>query len=424
MSDFQRARKLIEEYKGDRYAFGSGVLSQVGRMAAELGSKAVLIYDVYPGNDVPLNTMKRSLAEAGVQIVGEIQGARPNAPREDLLRIAEELRGSGDDVVVCLGGGSTIDAAKAAEVLRTLGEPVDQYFGVGRVTETLNRTGKSLIPLVAVQTAASTGAHLSKGSNITDYKTGQKKLIVDNAIIPPRAVFDYDLTLSMPHHFIADGALDAFSHMLEVLYDSVGKPYHDRMMQVAEVGITLVVEYLERALENPGDTDARTALGLAADLGGYAVGLGGTNGAHLNSFSLVDVLTHGRACAIMNPYYTVFFAPAVEEPLRMVGEIYRQAGYIDADLKARSGRELGEVVAQGMMAFARRIGFPTTLGEVPGFTGEHKARALKGAKDPQLKMKLEQMPIPMTADTVDLYMGAILDAAERGDLSQIRALQR
>lgn len=60
--------------------------------------------------------------------------------------------------------------------------------------------------------------------------------------------------------------------------------------------------------------------------------VGGTNGGHLTSFSLVDVLSHGRACAMMNPYYTVFFGPAIEDPLRMLGEIYRNAGLTSADI--------------------------------------------------------------------------------------------
>ena len=421
MSDFERARELIRECKGDDYLFGSGVLGEVGRVVAGLGRRAAFIYDVYPGNEGPLKTIRDSLAVAGVEIVGEIQGAGQNVPREDLFRIAGELRATPSDVNLVLGGGSTIDAAKAAEVLRTLGDPVDQYFGVGKVTEKLKSTGKKLIPLVALQTAASTGAHLTKGSNITDYKTGQKKLIVDPALVPPKAIFDYDLTLSMPRHFTADGALDAFSHIIEVLYDSIGRPYHGKVLEIAREGISLIVKYLERAMENPRDMEARTALGLAADLGGYAINLGGTNGAHLNSFSLVDILTHGRACAIMNPYYAVFFAPVAEEPLRMVGRIYADAGFIKEDLAALKGRELGEAVARGMMAFAASVGFPTTLGEVPGFTEEHKARSLRAAKDPALRMKLEQMPIPMTAETVDEYMGPILEAAHHGDLSLIKS---
>ncbi|HEX9016686.1 MAG TPA: iron-containing alcohol dehydrogenase, partial [Chloroflexota bacterium] len=274
--------------------------------------------------------------------------------------------------------------------------------------------------MVAIQTAASTGAHLTKGSNITDFKTGQKKLIVDTALVPPRAIFDYELTLTMPPAFTADGAFDAAAHMLEVMFDSVGRPYNGLMCEVAPLGFKLILEYLERALKAPGDVEARTALALAADLGGIGVCTGGTNGAHLNSFSLVDILTHGRACALMNPYYSVFFAPAVEKELRLIGKVYKDAGYLNADLDALRGRELGEAVARAMFAFQRKVGFPTTLGEVKGFSREHISRALAGAKDPALKMKLEQMPIPMSAETVDEYMGPVLEAAVDGDLSKIK----
>jgi len=177
---------------------------------------------------------------------------------------------------------------------------------------------------VAIQTAASSGAQLTKYANITDVHTGQKKLIVDEAVVPVQPVFDYAVTLGAPPALTADGALDGIAHALEVLYDSMGKPYHERMLEVAGTGIGLVVEYLPKVMEDPQNREGREALGLATDLGGYAIMLGGTNGAHLTSFSLVDVLSHGRACAIMNPYYTVYFAPAIEQPLRLVGKIYHR----------------------------------------------------------------------------------------------------
>lgn len=422
MSDFERARELIREFKGDRYVFGSGVLGEVGRVTAELGKRAALVYTVFPGNDVLIKKVKDSLAVAGVEVLGEIEGAAPNAPREDLFRMTDQLKALNPDVIVCLGGGSTVDATKAAEVLRTLGGKIDNYFGTGKVTQRLQATGKTLTPVVAVQTAASSGAHLTKYSNITDVSTGQKKLIVDEAIVPARALFDYDVTKSMPHGLTADGALDGIAHALEVLLGAVGKPYYNKMMEVAGEAIGLVVKYVERAVKNPNDMEARMALGLATDLGGYSIMLGGTSGGHLTSFSLVDILSHGRACAIMNPYYTVFFAPAVEEPLRMVGKIFKEAGLTDADIDALSGRELGVAVAEAMSALSKRIGFPTTLGEVTGFTPEHIERALTAAKDPQLRMKLENMPVPLTAEMVDEYMGPILRAARDGDLSLIKTV--
>jgi alcohol dehydrogenase class IV len=142
--------------------------------------------------------------------------------------------------------------------------------------------------------------------------------------------------------------------------------------------------------------------------------IGGTNGGHLTSFSLVDVLSHGRACSIMNPYYTVFFASAIEGPLRLVGKIFKDAGYTDANLDALSGRDLGVAVAEAMIALERSIGFPATLGEVSGFSDAHIVRALAAAKNPQLKMKLENMPVPLTAEMIDEYMGPILQAARTG----------
>ena len=420
MSDFDRARELIQEFQGDRYMFGPGVLGGVGSIVAELGNRAAFVYDVFPGNEAWVNRVKDALASANVQLVQEIEGARPNAPREDLSRISEALKAANPNAIVVMGGGSTIDAVKSAEVLRTLGGSIDDYFGTGKVTDKLKASGKTLTPVVAIQTAASTGAHLTKYSNITDVHTGQKKLVVDPAIVPARAIFDYDMTRSMPPGFTADGALDGVSHALEVLYDSIGKPYYSKMMEVARITISLVVQYLERAMKNGDDMEARTALGLATDLGGYAIMLGGTNGAHLTSFSLVDILSHGRACYIMNPYYTVFFAPAVEEHLRMVGRVFKDAGFTTADLDSLGGRELGVAVAEAMISLSKRIGFPATLGEVRGFTQGHIERALAAAKDPALKMKLENMPVPMTAEMVDEYMGPILEAARTGNLGIIK----
>jgi alcohol dehydrogenase class IV len=188
----------------------------------------------------------------------------------------------------------------------------------------------------------------------------------------------------------------------------------------AELGIELIVAGLVTAKKDASSREARTLLGLGTDLGGYAIMIGGTSGAHLTSFSLVDVLSHGRACALMNPYYTVFFAPAIQEQLRTVGRIYRKYGFLDADADRLSGRELGTAVAGAMVAFSRFLGFPTRLCDVEGIGREHIARCLRAAKDPKLEMKLKNMPVPLHADQVDGYMGAVLEAAWSGDFNIVR----
>jgi alcohol dehydrogenase len=418
MTYIEQAHDLLTRFKGSGYHYGPGVLDKCGPVAAGLGRKAALIRSTFSGSERFVAEIGDSLNRAGIDLVATIAGPKPNVPLEDLRRITGELKAARPDVVVSFGGGSAIDAAKAAIVLATLGGDIDEYFGTGLVTEALKRTGKKLTPHVAIQTAASSAAHLTKYSNITNIATGQKKLIIDEAIVPTRALFDYSVTYSSPPALTEDGALDGISHCLEVLYSAVGKSNYDLVERVSVAGIAIIVNNLESAVRGSGD--ARNALCLATDLGGYAIMLGGTNGAHLNSFSFVDILAHGRACGMLNPYYTVFFAPAVEDALKKVAAIYHSAGLARRDIALLSGRQLGAAVAEAMFELARRIGFPTKLNDVPGFTPAHISRALAAAKDPQLKSKLENMPVPLTAEMVDEYMGSVLAAARDGDLSLIK----
>jgi alcohol dehydrogenase class IV len=148
--------------------------------------------------------------------------------------------------------------------------------------------------------------------------------------------------------------------------------------------------------------------------------LGGTNGPHLGSFSLIDVLSHGRACALLLPYYTVLFAPVIQDQLRAAGAIFKEAGYVMDDLDGLGGKELGLAVARGMIAFLKALDFPTTLRQA-GASEAHLRRMLSAAKDPALKMKLQNMPTPMDAGSgdVDRLMKPVLEAAWEGDFTAI-----
>ncbi|MBN1671163.1 MAG: iron-containing alcohol dehydrogenase [Kiritimatiellae bacterium] len=419
---------MLAQFKGRDYVYGLDCFDRLGGQVAELGKRASVVTSGI-GKDWGRPIHERttsSLAAAGVARAGDlIPGAKPNAPREDVFRIATALKEQAPDVVVAVGGGSVIDAAKAAAVCWRLGGQegdIDGYFGVGQVSERLGAAGVRMPPLVAAQLASGSAAHLTKYSNVTDTQTWQKKLIVDEAIVPPKALFDYAMTATMSKDFTSDGALDGVAHALEVFYGAKGDVLA-KARPVALLAIDLIVNNVKAACADPDDLAAREALGLGTDLGGYAIMIGGTNGGHLTSFSLVDVLAHGRACALMNPYYTVFFAPAIEPQLRELAGIFRQAGYLAGGGSRLKGRELGVAVAEAMLALSRDIGFPTTLGEVEGFSDAHIERALTAAKNPQLEMKLKNMPVPLSAALIDDYMGPILEAAKSGDFGVIRSLE-
>jgi len=434
-----KAREIIDGWMGERYAHGIGVLGETGTMAMQFGSRVLLVVADLGSDWVAglYDDISAALERCGISFTA-IPGARPNAPREDVYRIANEIAKVCPDSVIAVGGGSTIDAAKCASVLATysveeviehlgadtaFASTVEPFFGVGNVTKIRDATGRALFPIVAVQTVSSSGAHLTKYSNITDPLTGQKKLIVDMAVVPPAAVFDYSVTVGAPRGLTLDGGLDGIAHLWEVFMGASGQEYYDRARDIAVEGIALILDGLPGAIKDPADMVARVALGYGTDLGGYAIMVGGTNGGHLGSFSLVDVLSHGRACALLNPYYTVLFAPAIQDQLRTVGALFRDAGYIDHNLDSLEGRALGEAVAEGMIGFSKSIGFPVTLSEA-GATRAHIDRMITAAKNPQLASKLKNMPIPMdpSKGDVDAFMRPVLEAALSGDFSLIRSM--
>ncbi|NWG01304.1 MAG: iron-containing alcohol dehydrogenase [Syntrophaceae bacterium] len=430
-----QAMEVLRDWKGDSYTFGEDVLEVCGSYAKNWGGKALLVVTGLGHSWIedPLERVKTALKANGV-FFETAKGARPNAPREDVYRISLQFARSRSEMIIALGGGSTIDAAKAAatlntyspsEVMETLesyigeADSIEPYFGMGMVTKLKEKTGRSVVPVIAVQTAASSAAHLTKYSNITNPVTGQKKLIVDDAIVPPASVFDYKVTLDSPISLTLDGGLDGIAHSWEVFMSTIG-PSYEKVKKIAELSIRLIVGGLQRVKKDSKDIEGRIALGLGTDLGGYSIMLGGTSGPHLGSFSLIDILSHGRACALLNPYYTVLFAPVIQDQLKIVGAIFRESGYIEKEIERLSGRDLGVAVAKGMMSFAKDLNFPTTLREA-GATQEHLQRMLEAAKNPQLKMKLQNMPTPMDAEKGDLdrLMKPVLEAAFSGDLSLI-----
>ncbi len=418
MENRKKAETLISSYKKGSYAFGIGALDSLGKYISEFGRDTLLVVSKNAWAKKLRQDVYKCIKDAGIHVVDEISSPRPNSPLEDVLRAAEAIEKTKPASITCVGGGSAIDALKAANVLATFGEPLDSFYGIGNVKKASMRHHKGLFPFIAVQVTSGSGSHLSKYSNITDFSKGEKKLIIDDMVIPDRAVFDYQYTSTMGLDVTMDGAMDGLAHSLEVYYGyPEGAKDFELVEQVCLTSIEMVMEALPRLIKDLENIELRSDIGLATDLGGYAIMLHGTSGPHLNSFAFVDILSHGRACSILTPYYTVFFAPNIENKLRKIAHIYKK--YMASDASRLNARDLGLAVASAMLEFSMEVGFPTKLKNVKGFDDRYIDKAIEMAKNPVLRSKLENMPVKMDVGDVDRYMGRVLLAAKKGDIEMV-----
>lgn len=142
----ERATRMLTEWKKKSYAFGVGVLGKVGDFARKAGKSTMLVVTGWGSEqwiESVVENIESFLKKKEVDILDVIRGAKANTPREDVYRIANQIGKKKPDSVIAVGGGSTIDAVKAANVLATLdSDGVEPYFGMELVTERLNKENK------------------------------------------------------------------------------------------------------------------------------------------------------------------------------------------------------------------------------------------------------------------------------------------
>lgn len=291
-----------------RVVFGVGERAKLGREVARLGRRALVVIG---GGSVrrsgALDEALASLASAGVQAT-VFEGVEPNPRLATVVRGAEAARRAGADVVVALGGGSVMDAAKvmAAAVLYE-GDPWDMMY-VGRRKP---RLPERALPIVTVPTLAATGSEMNMGAVITNPQTTEKTAVLAPCLYPATAVIDPELTVSVPPDQTAYGVVDLITHVTESYFNGVeGTPLQDRM---AEGVIRTAIEFGPRAVRDGADLGARTQIQWASvvalngwvQAGCYAPfpvhGIEHVLSAHTD-------IAHGAGLAIVSPAWMRFAA--------------------------------------------------------------------------------------------------------------------
>jgi alcohol dehydrogenase YqhD (iron-dependent ADH family) len=240
---------------------GEEQLAPFASATARLGTKAIIITG---GGTVErlgyLAAVTDALTAAGLDVIHQT-GVEPNPEAATVNRIAARVRAEGADVVVALGGGSTMDAAKAVAALAVTDEPDVWPFMM-----TNPRAGEltSALPIAVVPTTAATGSEVTPFAVISDRRSGGKSLLGDEALKPKVAWLNPAHTVGLSPTVTRDGAADILSHVLEnYLLGGSGSPLADRY---SEGVIATVLETLPTLLEHPEDLAARGTLLWASTL--------------------------------------------------------------------------------------------------------------------------------------------------------------
>ncbi|MGH3295802.1 MAG: iron-containing alcohol dehydrogenase, partial [Trebonia sp.] len=349
--------------------FGAGVLSEVGQAARRQGAMHVLVVsDREVGEAGWTGEVLGYLAKAGLS-AQLWDGLTPNPKDHEVADGCAAYADSGCDVLVAVGGGSCIDAAKAIAVLATQANQegargIAAYAGVGKVTGPLP-------PTVMVPTTGGSGSDVSQFCVVTDTARRLKVTIGARALVPDISVTDPRALTTVPHDITAYTAIDVLSHAIESYVSLAASFLTDTHALTA---VRSACEHLLPALERPGDLRPREGLARASLQAGLAFSnalLGATHAISHQLGGLTD-LPHGLLNAILLPHVMEFNATVATSRLADV------AGAMGLRSGLMTPNEAADAAIQTVRAFAGKAGLPTTLREI-GIECSQLDRVARGA---------------------------------------------
>jgi alcohol dehydrogenase class IV len=283
MFQFATATKIV---------FGAGALAELPRLVQGLGTRAWLVL----GQAQRHGPMARSLLEgAGLSVETARVAGEPTV--EDVVAIVAAARAGRAELIVGVGGGSVLDAAKAvAALLANPGDPHDYLEVVGK-GQPLARPS---LPFVAVPTTAGTGAEVTKNAVLASSAHGVKVSLRGDTLLPKLAQVDPELTLGLPPGLTATTGLDALTQVLEPFVSCQNNPLTDAL---SREGLLRGARSLRRAFHDGSDLGARTDMALVSLLGGLCLAnakLGAVHG-FAGPIGGRFPAPHGAVCARLLP---------------------------------------------------------------------------------------------------------------------------
>ena len=305
-----------------RLVFGADTLERVGELARDFGVRRVLL--VTDKGIAAVGHASRAigfLEAAGLQ-VATFDEVRENPTTLDVDRCVEVAKREAVELIVGLGGGSSMDTAKGANFLLTNGGRMQDYWGVGKAT-------RPMLPLIAIPTTAGTGSECQSFALISDETTHQKMACGDPKAAAKIAILDPLLTVSQPARVTACTGIDALAHAFET---AVTKKRNPLSAMYSREAFRLCFGAIERVLDDPRDLEARSRMQLGAAFAGTAIENSMLGAAHsaANPLTAHYGIVHGQAVGLMLPAVIAFNARDNEAHDRYL-ELALLAGLADID---------------------------------------------------------------------------------------------
>ena len=330
--------------------FGKGRLQELGAIASRFGNRALLVTTPEESATKPMfNLTKNILKKAGIK-VEHFSQVQPNPTIDNISEGAKIAADFQAELIIGIGGGSSMDSAKAIAV-EAIHEGTSWDYLFYRDTQPTEKT----LPVIAISTTSGTGSQVTQVAVVTNTTKRDKSAIYHSAIFPKVCLIDPELMLSVPKQITASTGFDAFCHAFESMLHPSSSPYVNLL---AEEAIRLIVSNLPPLLEDLQNLEKRASLALADTYAGLCIANAGVtlpHGVGMAISGMFPHIKHGESLATIYPAFTKFTFAAAIIPFAKVGRILNSANDQVSDEIAAENccKEIG--------LFMEKIGMKMTL---------------------------------------------------------------
>lgn len=325
--------------------FGKDAAAALSGILERENIKNVMV--IYDGGVKAAGIAEKVLAEVnkveGIKVT-TFDEVEPNPSNQLIEKIYAVAKEAGAEGFVAVGGGSSIDAAKAANVLMTNPGPIGQYGGIGMVKN-------KLLPLIAIPTTAGTSSEITNVSALTDTEAVCKYVVIDNKLTPSYVIADPEYTRTMPKGVTAATGMDAITHAVESYISNMATP----LTKYNSIqGLKIFYENLPKVVEDGNNMEARENMMMGCVITGFGFsnanlglvhGIAHTLSAHFH-------LAHGMANAVVLPYVMAYNAPSCPD------EMIELAKAIDLPMTGDKEKDM-YALSDALLAMTKKLGIKT-----------------------------------------------------------------